>query len=80
MRSLELEPGPADLEPSAPGAHGQHIPSPHSDSSWAWECGADLGLGRPLGSEARLGIFGSDPGSAAQLPRAERALGVVTLN
>ena len=80
MRPLGLEPGPADSEPSALGGHGQRIPSPDSDSSWAWECGADLGPGRPLGSGARLGIFGSDPGSAAQLPGAERALGVVTLN
>lgn len=74
MRPLGLEPGPADSEPSAPGAHGQHIPSPHSDSSWAWERRAGLGLGRPLGAGARLGIFGSDPGSAAQLPeRRERS-------
>ena len=80
MRPLRLEPGPVDSEPSAPGAHGQHIPSSHSDSSWAWERGAGLGLARPLGSRERLGIFGSDPGSAAQLPGAASALGVVTLN
>lgn len=33
----------------------------------------------PLGSGERLGIFGLDPGSAAQLPGAETALGFVTL-
>ena len=71
MRPLRLEPGPVDSEPSAPGAHGQHIPSSHSDSSWAWERGAGLGLARPLVPK----VVGTDRGGGDS--RAQRTLQAV---